>query len=71
MADGKMGLDDELKEACKVFRLVKEHEWLPWAGEVLMVDFVKEVEAEQRVEEEERWRTIVEEEQWKQEEEEE
>jgi hypothetical protein len=61
-ADKKRGLDNEIKEACKVFRPIKECKWLPWAGEVLMADFVKEVEAEQKAEEEEQQRTIAEEE---------
>jgi hypothetical protein len=65
-----MGLEDELKEAQEVFRPIKERAWLPWAGEELMVEFAKEVEAEQKAEEEERRRTAAEEEQQKREEEE-
>jgi hypothetical protein len=37
----------------EVFRLIKEWAWLLWAGEILMVDFVKEVEVERKAEEEE------------------
>jgi hypothetical protein len=62
VADGKVGLDEEVKEAREVFGPIKEHEWLSWAGEVLMTEFAKEVEAEQRAEEEERRRIAAEEE---------
>jgi hypothetical protein len=48
-----MGLDNELKEVQEAFRPIKEWEWLSWARVDLMVDFVREVEAERRVEEEE------------------
>jgi hypothetical protein len=66
-----MGLDDELKEAREVFGSIKEREWLPWAGDILMVDFAKEVEAERKEEEEEeKRRAAAEEERRKWEEEE-
>jgi hypothetical protein len=35
---------------------------LPWAREVLMVEFAKEIEAEWKAEEEEQWRVAVEDE---------
>jgi hypothetical protein len=61
VADEKTGLEDEVKEAREVFGPIKECEWLPWAGEVLMVDFAREVEAEQQAEEEARQKAAEEE----------
>jgi hypothetical protein len=69
-ADGKTGLDEEVKEAREVFGPIKERAWLPWAEE-LMVEFAKEVEAERKAEEEERRRMAAEDEQRRREQEEE
>jgi hypothetical protein len=44
----------------EVFGPIKEREWLLCAREVLMVEFAKEVEVEQKVEEEEQWRVVEE-----------
>jgi hypothetical protein len=52
--EGDNNIDNEVRQAQEVFISKRIPEWLEWAGEVLMVEFAREVEAERAAEESKR-----------------